>query len=288
MHDNARKRALRAGPQMKPHTADADFVLYQGDALEVLRELPEASVDAVVTSPPYLDARPEYTTPQLAEFAVIFHHLCRVVTGPVLLNVGRLWRDRIERLWWVDLLEEARRQGWALLDTLVWVKPNANPIHGEVLANSHEYVFILGRAGALLNIDGIRRPHAESTRARFGRAWTNHRGVKQPRESRARKSRAEPNPLGARPRSYVEICVGREKGIKHPAPMALDLAKHLVSLAAPEGSTILDPFAGSGTTALAARLLERKAILIERDSVYCAEAARRLSQQSLLTEATAS
>lgn len=265
-----------------PSVSDPDFTLYQGEALDVLRRLPPEAATACVTSPPYLDTRPEYDSPTTQQFADIFEQLARVLTDCCLVNVGRIWRKGIEQLWWIDLIRVAGYSGWHLLDTLVWVKPNANPIHGEVFANSHEYVLVLGRAGDHLNEDGIRRPHAESTRARFGRGWTNHRGVKGFPETKARKTtRGEPNPLGARPRSYVEVFVGSQKGIKHPAPMALDLAEHLVKLATFPGQTVLDPFAGSGTTSLAARRLGRSSIAIERSEVYAREAAGRLSQLPL-------
>jgi adenine-specific DNA-methyltransferase len=264
-----------------PYLQDADFTLWNGDALAVLRTLDDESATACVTSPPYLDARPEYDSPTVQTFADIFEQLARVLTDCCLVNVGRIWRKGIEQMWWLDLIRVAKHSGWHLLDTLVWIKPNANPIHGEVFANSHEYVLILGRAGDRLNVDGIRRRHAESTQARFGRAWTNHRGVKEPRESRARKTQAIPNPLGALPRSYVEVFVGREKGIKHPAPMALMLAEHLVTLAAKPRQTVLDPFIGSGTTAVAARKLGRSCIGIDNSEVYCAEAARRTQQLGL-------
>jgi DNA modification methylase len=269
---------------VKPYLQDPDVTIYCGDALEVLRELSDESVDCCVTSPPYLDARPEYPSPTLEEFASIFTELDRVLTNCCIVNVGRIWRKGIEQLWWTELLGAARGAGWYLLDTRIWLKPNANPIHGEVFADSHEYVFVLGRAGDRLNEDALRRPHAESTRARFGRAWTNHKGVKEPITSKARKQRAVPNPVGARPRSYFAAVVGREKGNRHPAPMPLDVAKELVLLASFPGQTVIDPFAGSGTTGVACRVLGRDALLIDSKPDYCEMSAKRLAQLSLLSD----
>jgi DNA modification methylase len=268
---------------MTPYVNDPDFQLYVGDALEVLRGLPDESVDAVVTSPPYLDARPEYPSPSLHGFEDIFRELSRVVTGPALFNVGRLWQDGTERLWWVDLIRSAERAGWSLLDTLVWCKPNANPIHGAVLAASHEYVLILGEPRALLNVDAIRTPYSDESKARMARTWINGRGVKG--DLRGHQTGREIHPLGARPRSYVTFSVGKEKGNPHPAPMPLELAQHLVALGSWPTETVLDPFAGSGTTCLAARQLGRRAIGIELSQEYAKLAAKRLSQLSLLAEA---
>jgi site-specific DNA-methyltransferase (adenine-specific) len=91
---------------------------------------------------------------------------------------------------------------------------------------------------------------------------------------------------------------GRPEG--HPCPKPLPLMVELVTLFTDEGETILDPFAGSGTTGVAAKLNGRKCILIERDEKYCEVAAKRLQTtepgrlfdkvakakpQSLLTEA---
>lgn len=271
--------------QTRPFVDDPDFTLWHGDCLEVMRDLPDGSADAVVTSPPYADARPEVKAPTTRQMVDIFSELRRVSRGPALVNVGRLFSAGVERLLWIDHLRQAEAAGWSLADTLVWIKPNANPIHGNALANSHEYVLLLAYPGCSdFNVDDVRRPHADSTVARFGRAWTNHRGVKSARASRARKTRALPNPKGARPRSYVSIGVGREKGNPHPSPMAEALAVHLVKLAAPTGATILDPFVGSGTTALAARSLGRRSIGIELNADYCQLAADRLSQLSLLAE----
>ncbi len=266
---------------MTPWLQDADVTLYCDDSLQILRELPDESVQACVTSPPYLDRRPEYPSPSLASFEDIFRELRRVVTGPLLLNVGRVFRGRCEVRWQEDLLERVEWAGWAHLDTRIWIKPNGNPLHGEVFADRHEYVFVLGEPGLELNVDAIRVPYAPSSVPRLKRGWINHTGVKNDDKRRMGRRSSEPHPLGGRPPSYVVVDTGREKGIKHPCPMALDLAMELVLLASWPGDTVIDPFAGSGTTGLAARKLDRSAILIDAYEPYCAEAASRLQQQSL-------
>ena len=263
---------------MKPLVSDPDLLIFQGDCLDILREMETNSADACVTSPPYLDARPEYPSPSPEEFLEIFTELRRVVTGPMLLNVGRLWRERRELLWWTELLGSCDQAGWVLRDTLVWIKMNASPIHGEVLADSHEMVFLLGDPDSF-NTDDVRTPYSEGTIARMNRNWESGTSVKgEGRRQEGRKT----NPLGARPRSFIATNIGREKGNPHPAPMALDLANHLVKLAVPAGGIVIDPFGGSGNTAIAARAHGRKAILIELSPEYAQLAASRLSQQSLL------
>jgi site-specific DNA-methyltransferase (adenine-specific) len=265
---------------IKPLVEDADLVIYQGDCLNVLCGMKTDSADACVTSPPYLDARPEYPSPSPTEFTLIFTELRRVVSGPLLLNVGRLWRDRKELLWWTELLDCSESAGWPLRDTLIWIKPNANPLQGEILTSAHEYVFLLGDE---FNVDEIRTPYAEESLARYGRKFDANAGVKNSPRPNSRDARVgTENELGARPRSYVEVYTGREKGNPHPAPMPIELAVHLVKLAAPAGGTIIDPFGGSGNTAAAARSQGRKSILIELSPEYAALAASRLAQQSLL------
>jgi modification methylase len=67
----------------------------------------------------------------------------------------------------------------------------------------------------------------------------------------------------------------------HPAPFPLELARRCIRLSTWPGEVVLDPFAGSGTTLLAARQLGRRAIGIEASEAYCELAATRLSQGEL-------
>lgn len=65
---------------------------------------------------------------------------------------------------------------------------------------------------------------------------------------------------------------------QHPTEKPIALMTWCISLAGDDIQTILDPFAGSGTTGVAAKLLNRKCTLIEKEEKYCEIAARRLSQ----------
>ena len=69
----------------------------------------------------------------------------------------------------------------------------------------------------------------------------------------------------------------------HPTEKPVGILDPLIRYACPPGGTVLDPFAGSGSTAEAARLTGRKAILVEADERYCELIARRMSQ-GVLTE----
>ena len=80
------------------------------------------------------------------------------------------------------------------------------------------------------------------------------------------------------------IPAGLSAGSEHPAVMPLELAMRAIRLSTWPGEVVLDPFMGSGTTLLAARLLGRRAVGIEISERYCELAAARLGQQVLRFE----
>lgn len=72
---------------------------------------------------------------------------------------------------------------------------------------------------------------------------------------------------------------------EHPCPRPLDQVSHIIAQWVPPGGIVLDPFMGSGTTAVAAKRQGRKAVCIEIEERYCEIAAKRLAQGALpLTE----
>ena len=96
---------------------------------------------------------------------------------------------------------------------------------------------------------------------------------------------------GTRPGAGRALCstvwnvatVGRRNSAAqgHPAPFPVELARRCIRLSTWPGEFVLDPFAGTGTTLLAAAQLGRRAIGIERSEKYCELAARRLAQGAL-------
>ena len=191
----------------------------------------------------------------------------------MLLNVGRLFRKREEYRWFEHLLDLANEAGWPLRDTVVWIKQNANPFQGEVVTNAHEYIFCLGDG---FDGDAVRTEYDDTSLARMKRKFISHSGVKNDAKvvDLDDKEFREPNEKGARGKSYFICPTGKEKGNDHPAPMPLELAEYMVRLSG--GHRILDPFAGAGTTLLAARRLDRTAVGIELSPEYAAMTKTRL------------
>jgi site-specific DNA-methyltransferase (adenine-specific) len=90
------------------------------------------------------------------------------------------------------------------------------------------------------------------------------------------------NPPGAgqhRPTVIQTSALAEDNG--HPCPKPLEWLLWLVRIGSREGDLILDPFAGSGTTAVAAKKLGRRCIAVEIEEKYCEIAARRIQEASM-------
>lgn len=275
---------------MKPYLQDADLTVWHGDCNDVLWNLRGQSLDAIVTSPPYADARPDVPAPSPEEFPQWLAPRLRAMAyalkpdGSLMLNLGRRFRDGEESDYIEMTLLVARELGWKRIDTLIWFKPNANARGGPYLHDKHEIVFWLAQqTDVYRGYDAdTRAPYDEGTAARYARGYQQAAKF-HPRDLRSRQL----NPDGARPASVVVVYTGGEHGNPHPSPMPQPLAEYLVALSCPRGGTVCDPFAGSGTTGRAARVLGRRAILIESDESYCRLIAERTQQQSLLAQEAA-
>lgn len=263
---------------IQPDLKLAGVDVYAGEATDILVQLLPRSIDAVVTSPPYADARGDYAHVSPDEYPDWFELVACAIRprlkegGSMMLNLGRVFRGGAE-LDYVDrTIARLRAGGWSVVDQIVWVKPNGRPVR-PYLTNQHEYVYWLAPDTACYRgFDEARRPYALETLGRYQRRYLS--GVKG--EARDEQGRTV-HPGGARPGSVFVAAVGKRKGNPHPAPMPEELAAHLVTLSCPRGGVVLDPFLGGGTTAVAARAVGRACVGIEIDPTYVDLTAQRLA-----------
>jgi len=233
--------------------------------------------------------------------------------SPVVNKLGRAAGTKPKDLMLVpfEVAFALRDDGWWLRQVIVWDKPNPIPESAKDRpTTSHEYVLLLSKsrrywydANAIAepatwdrwgaqtmrkDVVGKARIAKRATKAEIAAKWPGIGG-------RARASRAgaalfapgsdESEPMDARvtrnARSVWRIPCAQFEG-DHAAVMPLELAERCILAGCPGGGTVLDPFAGAGTTAYAARRLDRRSIGIELSEKSCAIAAERLAQQPLL------
>jgi DNA modification methylase len=174
-----------------------------------------------------------------------------------------------------------RADGWYLRSDIIWAKPNPMPESvTDRPTKAHEYLFLLSKSARYYyDADAIREEHAPESVARYGRGNFNEfSGGSKETGAMTRE---------AQRRTVVPIANGRNKRTvwtiatepypeAHFATFPTALVTPCVLAGCPEGGTVLEPFAGSGTTLAVAKQLGRKSIGIELNADYCQLAAKRL------------
>jgi DNA modification methylase len=166
--------------------------------------------------------------------------------------------------------------GWWLRQDIIWHKPNPMPESvRDRCTKAHEYVFLLTKSERYFyDAEALREPHASSGKGGF----SNKESLKSVRLSASHKPslvNAEVNPLGRNRRSVWTVTTKPYSGA-HFAVMPPDLVEPCIKAGCPEGGTVLDPFAGSGTTLAVAAELGRSAIGCELNPEYIGLAERRI------------
>ncbi len=150
-------------------------IVYIGDVKKCLSKLSNESVDCVITSPPYWRQR-DYKHPKqigqektyteyINKLVDVFKEIKKILkpTGTFFLNVGYKWKDK-ELLLIPELLTfELQKNGWALLNKIIWNKPNAMPSPlDNRFSNVYEPIFLFVKKESkykyYLSIDELRKP----------------------------------------------------------------------------------------------------------------------------------
>lgn len=254
-----------------------------GDALEVLPRLPKASVDCIVTSPPYAQQRkreyggvPEATYPtwladrlDAARPALTERASVAVVIRPHIRN-GQL-SDYVLRT-----RLELRDRGWCELDEWIWDKGSGFPTApNDRPRRSWEHIlwFAPGSTRPWCDPRGNGRPQTAPFKM-HGRLFRNQYGG-----HRHRTVPYDAPPI-ARGIDIARIRLGQNaKGddVAHPAPYPPALAAWIIRYLAPPGGRVLDPFCGSGSTGVAALSEGRSFTGVDVQPEYVALTGRRLT-----------
>lgn len=240
---------------------DDQVTLHLGDCRELLPEL-DLTVDCVIADPPYgetsltWDRWPDGWLDALSETS------------------RSLWCFGSMRM----LLERSAEFGhWKLSQDVVWEKHNGSGFATDRFKRVHEHVTHWYQ-GPWADIHHVTPTTSDAVAKQVRR---KQRPVHMGDIQRGFYTSEDGGPRLMRSVLPVRSMHGRAI---HPTEKPIELLDPLIRYACPLGGTVLDPFAGSGSTAVAARLSGRKAVLIEADERYCEAIALRLSQDVLPLE----
>ena len=244
--------------------------IYTGDNVATLKTFPDACIDLVVTSPPYDNLR-TYGG-HTWDFEGVARELTRVlkpggvivwVVADATVNGSETLTSMRQAIHFKDVC------GLRVHDTMIWNKNETNFPDTNRYYQAWEYMFVLSR-GTPKAVNRLSdRPNKSFGRIRIG--------TDRNTDGTTRRSYAKPvKQTGVRMNLWERY---GEKGAirkEHPATFPLDLARDHILSWSNEGDVVLDPFAGSGTTCLAARDAGRRYVGIEINSEYVEIINRRL------------
>lgn len=266
------------------HTDDVN--LYQGDCLSMLSMMEDASVDLIVTSPPYADQRKGtyggISPDQYVDwFAPIAEQLLRVLkpSGSFILNIKEKAVNGERHTYVLELILKMRGLGWLWTEEYIWHKKNSFPgkwpnrfrdSWERCLHFTKSKKFAMYQEAVMVPMGDWKNERLKKLSARdatrdesrvgsgFGKNISNWKG----------RDMAYPTNV---------LHMATECGNKsHSAAFPESLPEWFIRLFTAEGDVVLDPFAGSGTTLLVAERLARKTVGFELLEEHCLVAKERL------------
>lgn len=246
----------------------------QGDCLELMKEIPDGSIDLTVTSPPYDNLRTYNGNIDqwcFERFQRIAEELFRItknggvvvwVVADATINGSETGSSFRQALYFKEC-------GFNIHDTMIWEKTGngclgSQKAYGQVF----EYMFVFAK-GKLhkYHLIADRENKIKSGKANVNAGLIDGKGYTRIIERK---------PFGKRTNIWR---INQQQKSPHPAPFPEQLAQdHILSWSNP-GDVVFDPFLGSGTTAKMAILNDRHYIGFELDTTYYDIARKRLNER---------
>nr|WP_100182703.1 site-specific DNA-methyltransferase [Candidatus Nitrosotenuis aquarius] len=262
--------------------------VYHKDCLDMLKKLDDNSIDFIITSPPYADNRKKtYVGVPIKEyvpwFLPISLELKRVLKsdGSFILNIKERTVDGERGTYVLELILEMRKQGWLWTEEYIWHKRNTFPgkwpnrfrdawercLHftkqKKFKMYQDEVMVPMGSWAEkrLKNLSKTDKKRDESkVLSGFGKNVSNWLDRKT-----------------AYPTNVLHMAT-ECSNVNHSAAFPVSLPEWFIRLFTKEGDIVLDPFMGSGTTAIAAINLNRQFLGSEKNTKYYKHALERIKE----------
>lgn len=252
--------------------------LYLGDCREILPMLPDECIDLIITSPPYADRREAsyggiHPDKYVEWFLPISAELKRVLKpeGSFVLNIKERVVNSERHTYVIELVLAMRRQGWLWTEEYCWHKKNCYPGKWPNRfrdAWEHLYHFTKQKTFKMFQ-EAVMQPIGQ---------WSEKRLAKLTQNDVVRDESRSQSGFGKRVANWI----GRDKvyptnvihlatevtNKNHSATFPVELPSWFIRLFTQPGDVVLDPFIGSGTTAVAARKLDRQFVGVELKREY--------------------
>lgn len=273
--------------QWMERRSEESVKIMEGDCIESMRTLAKKSIQSVITSPPYYGLRnyeeegqigAEETEEQYIEKMVeVFREVRRILkdNGTVWLNLGDTYYKKQALMIPHKVAIALQKDGWFVRQDIVWHKPNPMPeAVKDRCTKAHEYIFLLTKSAKYhYDYEAIKEKSADTYFGRRGKLTKRHKTQSMMKD---RAFNIDYSPDLKRNKHSVWSVPTKSYPDAHFAVFPLALIEPCVLAGCPEGGIILDPFGGSGTTALASIKYGRKAILCELNPEYITIAQKRI------------
>ena len=266
--------------------------ILSGDCLEKLKEVPNSSVDLIITSPPYADQRKNTyggIKPEkyVSWFLPITAELFRVLKndGTFILNIKEKVQNGERSTYVLELILEMKRQGWLWTEEFIWHKKNCYPGKWpNRFRDAWERLLQFNKAKKF-------NMYQEAVMVLMG-DWAKNRLKNLSEVDRIRDNSKVGSGFGKNISNWLErdmayptnvLHLATECGNKnHSAAFPESLPEWFIKLFTQEYDTVLDPFMGSGTTVFVANRMNRHAIGIDIVDEYCEKVQKKINEQKMM------